>query len=320
MANSKPSVRFDHREVAVIFSLFVFVSLLMFTLGIVVGKGLSNAKFERLAEHAVIGGGAPHSETDATHGKAAHHDSGHANPDHTAPHHAATDNHAVPSHHPAPEQHATETAHHNPHVAAPHQPTTHEQPHEPTAHPETTAHLEQENVADTSHHAPPTQEAHTAAAPAARQEPEPFVPLDPKAKPSTDLHVQTGTLGEPTQATNTLLTDPKILALVEPDPSRQTASVKSSGSVTMPPSFEAGPYSVQVGSYPTKKGADQRVAHLQKQGFPFAYMTVKTFKDNKETWYRVWLGYFPDRKSANLSGKALQKQGEVTQYIVHKSN
>lgn len=41
MSNSKPSLRFDHREVAVLFSLFIFVSLLMFTVGILVGKGLS---------------------------------------------------------------------------------------------------------------------------------------------------------------------------------------------------------------------------------------------------------------------------------------
>jgi cell division protein FtsN len=44
--NNQPSLRFDHREIAVIFSLFVFVSLLMFTVGILVGKGLAQAKFD----------------------------------------------------------------------------------------------------------------------------------------------------------------------------------------------------------------------------------------------------------------------------------
>jgi cell division protein FtsN len=44
--NTQPSLRFDHREIAVIFSLFVFVSLLMFTVGILVGKGLAQAKFD----------------------------------------------------------------------------------------------------------------------------------------------------------------------------------------------------------------------------------------------------------------------------------
>src|SRR5947209_3699116 len=40
------ALRFDHREIAVIFSLFIFVSLLMFTVGILVGKGLAQAKYE----------------------------------------------------------------------------------------------------------------------------------------------------------------------------------------------------------------------------------------------------------------------------------
>lgn len=42
----KQGLRFDHREIAVIFSLFIFVSLLMFTVGILVGKGLTQAKYE----------------------------------------------------------------------------------------------------------------------------------------------------------------------------------------------------------------------------------------------------------------------------------
>lgn len=46
MANANDSLRFDHRELAVIFSLFTFVSLLMFTVGILVGKGLAQAKYE----------------------------------------------------------------------------------------------------------------------------------------------------------------------------------------------------------------------------------------------------------------------------------
>jgi len=41
-----PQLRFDHKEIAVIFCLFVFVSLLMFTVGILVGKGLTQAKYE----------------------------------------------------------------------------------------------------------------------------------------------------------------------------------------------------------------------------------------------------------------------------------
>ncbi|NDC24484.1 MAG: hypothetical protein EBZ49_10220, partial [Proteobacteria bacterium] len=46
MAIQNSGLRFDSREIAVIFSLFIFVSLLMFTVGILVGKGLAQAKFE----------------------------------------------------------------------------------------------------------------------------------------------------------------------------------------------------------------------------------------------------------------------------------
>lgn len=46
MSSPQQPLRFDHREIAVIFSLFVFVSLLMFTVGILVGKGLAQARYE----------------------------------------------------------------------------------------------------------------------------------------------------------------------------------------------------------------------------------------------------------------------------------
>src|SRR5947208_1005393 len=51
---AKPSLRFDHKEIAVIFSLFIFVSLLMFTVGILVGKGLAQAKYESLLLNAPV--------------------------------------------------------------------------------------------------------------------------------------------------------------------------------------------------------------------------------------------------------------------------
>lgn len=46
MNQQNSSLRFDHKEIAVIFSLFIFVSLLMFTVGILVGKGLTQARYE----------------------------------------------------------------------------------------------------------------------------------------------------------------------------------------------------------------------------------------------------------------------------------
>lgn len=63
MSNVKSPLRFDHREIAVIFSLFVFVSLLMFTVGILVGKGLAQARYENIlaleAERIKIASKAP---------------------------------------------------------------------------------------------------------------------------------------------------------------------------------------------------------------------------------------------------------------------
>jgi len=46
MNRQSSGIRFESREIAVILSLFIMVSLLMFTVGIVVGKGLAQAKFE----------------------------------------------------------------------------------------------------------------------------------------------------------------------------------------------------------------------------------------------------------------------------------
>src|SRR4051812_11923043 len=51
ISKSSATLRFDHREIAVIFSLFIFVSLLMFTVGILVGKGLAQAKYEGVLLH-----------------------------------------------------------------------------------------------------------------------------------------------------------------------------------------------------------------------------------------------------------------------------
>ncbi len=48
MTAENRTLRFDRREVALVFVLFVFVALLMFTVGIVVGKGLAQARYEKL--------------------------------------------------------------------------------------------------------------------------------------------------------------------------------------------------------------------------------------------------------------------------------
>lgn len=49
MNKSQSPFRFDHRELTVIFSLFIFTSLLMFTIGVVVGKSLGPNKLTTVA-------------------------------------------------------------------------------------------------------------------------------------------------------------------------------------------------------------------------------------------------------------------------------
>jgi len=69
MDNQSNSLRFDHREIAVIFSLFIFVSLLMFTVGILVGKGLAQARYEALILKTA-GAGAPPAAAAGAHAEA----------------------------------------------------------------------------------------------------------------------------------------------------------------------------------------------------------------------------------------------------------
>ena len=49
MTKIQSPFKFDHREMTVIFSLFIFTSLLMFTIGIVVGKSLAQPKTNEVA-------------------------------------------------------------------------------------------------------------------------------------------------------------------------------------------------------------------------------------------------------------------------------
>jgi cell division protein FtsN len=84
----KPALRFDAKETVVLFSLFIFVSLLMFTVGILVGKGLTQAKYENKlpelepAGQTLVKANEPHSGSSVSLGTPTHHD--------TAEHAAAT--------------------------------------------------------------------------------------------------------------------------------------------------------------------------------------------------------------------------------------
>lgn len=247
MANQSSSLRFDHREIAVIFMLFIFVSLLMFTVGILVGKGLTQAKYE---------GGA----------------------------YAPIERNLSTSSHPATSV-ETEKSSLGSSV------TTPTSPHEETA---SAATKESKDLVEKS----------------ANDSAIALVPQKPKDTSSP------GTLLEPKggHETESILNNPKLQALLEKDP-KITRKLNSFG---VPDSHPSGPYSVQIGSYPTKTEAEERVTSLKKLGFPHAQFSAKQLGENKEVWYRVWLGFFPDYDSANDSGKSLQSRGEVKQYLVRK--
>lgn len=205
MTAENRTLRFDRREVALVFVLFVFVALLMFTVGIVVGKGLAQARYEKLlvalAQQAAI----------------------------------------------RPEEYGLTR---------------------PAANGG--------EATDSSVAQEVTERIQASLAPAAER---PAKPVD---------------------------TAPAAKADAPPE--------------KFPPSAPTGRYTVQVGSYPTEEDAKARVAALRAMGFPYAYFSTKTFRDVKDTWYRVWLGYFPDDASAKKSGELLQKRGEVKNYLVRKAD
>jgi cell division protein FtsN len=137
-----------------------------------------------------------------------------------------------------------------------------------------------------------------------------LIPQKPKeaTSPSSLLEPKLGA------DTDSILKNPKLQALVEADPKAK----RKINALGMPESAAQGKFSVQVGSYPSEKEAQERVESLKKLGFPHASFSAKTLGESSEVWYRVWLGYFPDYDSANASGLALKDRGEVRQYLVRK--
>jgi cell division protein FtsN len=279
MAKEHSGVRFDHREMAVILSLFVFVSILMFTVGILVGKGIS--------QHQIAA--APHTGTLASE----EHASAHNIPSGTS---VSTD-HA--GEHAGDHGHSKEAA----------------EKHEGPGH------------AEDDHSGPPkvgiTEGSHEDRQLAEAKSPEPLelVPAKPRSK---DVR---GELEEfpKTKEMIAALKNPKLQSLYEGSQTkkRETASVSAevsapSAPTRVPTSAAQGKYTVQVGSYPSQKEAEERVGALKKLGFPHAFFSAKEL--TKDTWYRVWLGYFPDAEAARQGGIVLQARGEVKNYIVRASD
>lgn len=265
----KSALRFDHREIAVIFSLFVFVSLLMFTVGILVGKGLTQAKYEG---HAPI-----------------------------VPKQVESLAKTYPGN--SGSSVSLGSAHSEPIATA--------RAHAPLATTEKTPVPAAETV-DTR--------------PRADAVPLKLVPL----RPSQAQNVGTS-LADPSE-TDSLLKNPRILSLVEPDeqaarvastdpvkpkrvsPGDAAKRERSVSSIAEPESF-----TVQVGSYPNETAAQERVEALKKMGFPQASFSANNLGAANGTWYRVWLGQYPDYSTAKKTGDQLQARGEVKNYIVRKN-
>jgi hypothetical protein len=256
MNKDQPSpIRFDHREIAVIFSLFIFVSLLMFTVGIVVGKGLAQARFDGMAANL-------------------------------------------------------------------------------TQHPPPTPPAELQTAKSAPVPQPAVAPATTDRAPAEVAAAEPPTPAPLKLIPKTASRPAPLDVNIVKEA-EALTHNPKIRPLLEgyappkavvkappPEPKKEEPRKTASAPVVAPapPSFGSGPFTVQVGSYPTKTDAIERINSLKAMGFPHAYLSVKKFGDGKEIWYRVWLGYYPDMETAKKSGEYLQQRGEVNNYLIRKSD
>jgi cell division protein FtsN len=75
-----------------------------------------------------------------------------------------------------------------------------------------------------------------------------------------------------------------------------------------------GNFTVQLGSYGTRKEADTWLAQLQNVGVSDLRI-VKANIPKKGTWYRIQVGRFTDRKSAQRYGQKLQSEGKAANYF-----
>jgi len=294
--NKQPTgLRFESREIAVILSLFIMVSLLMFTVGIVVGKGLAQAKFEGNVQVADSESHDRSPTSTENHSEISHKPalgtSVSANP---------------PIAHPVESSHSTETAHANPeHQAAAESSIKldteedHFKPSEPLElKPKKSASLDVHNDLESDLENPETIK----------------LLKNPKLKDLFESEKQPApkkVISKKNRGSDEVI-EGDFSNLQN---SRTVAAVKEK----IPYSFATGPYSVQVAAYSDESQAKDRVEALKGLGFPHAYFSAINLGENKETWFRVWLGYYPSFESAKQGGEALQARGEVKNFLVRKS-
>ena len=284
MTDHKATLRFDHREIAVIFSLFIFVSLLMFTVGILVGKGLAQAKYEGvlLMDHRLP------LAAEATQ---------------EAPAIVNSPGTSVSTEDPRKPDPVVEIK-----TAVPGEAAPATAPAAAAAKKAVEAQAEETPPLELV----PKESKSAALAGTSLREPSTGKDTDDLLKNPKLRALVEG--GEP---------PPKKRPSAKATPAPVTAGAAAKAlkaEADLPSSLPKGPFTVQVGSYPGEKDAAERVEALKKLGFPHAYFSAKQWNDTKEIWYRVWLGYYPDYDSAKKSGKILQQRGEVTNYLVRKSD
>jgi len=283
MAKEKTPLKFDQREITVIFALFVFVTLLMFTVGILVGKGLTTAKYEgKLNLQSIQSSLAPsHFSEPTTHEPEAHAPTG------------------------------TSVSTDDPHAA-------HGEEHAKTddTHHEGEEHAEQKAPEDEPLDLVPKKANDPNVFSGSYQEMNPAIVKktnkilkDPKISKLLE-----GGSGSGHVAHESAPAHAKKKSHASNDWQKRKPAA-----VSKPESFEQGKYTVQVGSYPNEADATARVEQLKNLGFKHAYFSAKELADRQEVWYRVWLGYFPSFNSAEQNAKFLQERGEVRNYLVRKA-
>lgn len=302
MAKNTSGMRFESREIAVILSLFIFVSLLMFTVGIVVGKGLAQAKYAGTVPQEVS-----HERQLSSSPK----------PETPTPHETAPTGTSVSSHPPiienktppvaeavaTPEPHPTSETHW---AKAPLEESPKKEEPEPLElKTKKSGNLDVHQDLQADYLTEETEKVLKNANLADLFESEPATA--PKAKGQTKAPL--------------IASKDKDDVVVERDFSQLNAerSVASATPPSTPKSSNKGAYSVQVAAYSEEAQALERVDALKKLGFPHAYFSAIELGENKEKWFRVWLGYYPSFESAKAGGEALQARGEVKNYLVRKT-
>jgi cell division protein FtsN len=93
--------------------------------------------------------------------------------------------------------------------------------------------------------------------------------------------------------------------------SRHKSTAKSSSKK------KAGIFTLQVGSYSSRKEAEDRVKDLEISGVSPRIQAIDI--PSKGRWYRIYLGGFPTKSAAEKAGQKYRAQGMIDSFIVAKS-